>query len=398
MKFHSEKESLKKQERRGRNNQLVVRLSEIFSSIEIEEDLPNENANNNNVNNNNNLLEVNPSPIVIHRSVPVNMESTKISSTILSSTKNSNSLTHVTFESANRNEETSRFEYTDMNSYGNGSVHLNENNQFVILDTQFSQRNSLVVANHDVDDDKEEEDNDEDDEVDLTKVTTFNEKSNKTKSISVLTDKTNSLLTHQKNKNNVKQQQQNDLKTTVNRYSYCSEADIEEVIIPESNTAYDDSDDNENSHFASHFSHSNLARPTKEKVMSKKNKSIKDRTRFGSTQSPVVITKTSSYFSKSRKHTVLNEMSDCPTNSYDQTTSSASKNPLSVPPSHSTSREQSSTSTNSSGMMPAANTNVDTNAQPAIRVIELTLDSTSSTSEINTNQIQLIDQTKKVSH
>ena len=137
MKFHSEKESLKKQERRGRNNQLVVRLSEIFSSIEIEEDLPNENANNNNVNNNNNLLEVNPSPIVIHRSVPVNMESTKISSTILSSTKNSNSLTHVTFESANRNEETSRFEYTDMNSYENGSVHLNENNQFVICILSF---------------------------------------------------------------------------------------------------------------------------------------------------------------------------------------------------------------------------------------------------------------------
>lgn len=364
---------------------MVIRLSEIFSSIEIEDDQPKQIT----TNNNNNLLEINPSPIVIHRSVPIDMESTKISSTILSSTKNSNSLTHVTYDTVNRNEETSRFEYTGMNSYGNGSVHLNANNQFVILDTQFPPRKSLLAKNYD------EEEGDH--EKDLTRVTTFNDKPNKTKSTSVLTDKTNSLLSHP-NKN----AKQKDLKTTVSRYSYCSEVDIEEVNIPESHRAYDDSDDDENSELTAHFP----TRHTKEKVNSKQNKSIKDKTRFGSTQSPVVITKTSSYFSKSIKHTVSNEMSDCPTTSNETTTAStnpfaprshstsheittASTNPF-APPSHSTTQEQSARSTNSSRI--TVKTNVD-NAQPAIRIIELTLDSSSSTTEINA---QFIEQTKKV--
>lgn len=397
-----------------------MRLSEIFSSIEIEEGQSNQNNNNNINNNNNNLLEVNPSPIVIHRNLHQtrdHMESTKLVTTILSSTKNTNSLTQVTDDSDtdHRNNDTSRFEYTVLNS--NANVHINENNQYVILATQYPAPNLSTPL---TDDEYEADDTAAatavSDAVDLTKVSTFNSKSSKSsKSSLVLVDKTNSLLSRA-NKSG-----KNLPKTNVNRYSYCSEVDIEEVIIPESNTRIvddsdDDDDENSNSNYNSKVNGEKLAINSKQ---NKSNKNIKDRTQFGSTQSPVVISKSSFFFSKSIKQTGFNETAGSGSTNPGSSSSSSNNNSvarrtMSITSSTKTSitQEQSIATGAAASTNPSSSSSSTTNNRtnnyvptqpPGIRIIELTLDSSSSSSsnDTNTNRmrpVQLIqtDQTRKV--
>lgn len=143
-----------------------------------------------------------------------NLESTKISTSLIS--EKNNSLTRVT------NDDTSRFEYTVLDEH----CHINADNQLVILATQFSNNS--------------------------------NDSNNK----KLFIDKTNSLKQKSQEKSN--------------RYSYCSDVSIQDVTIPE----------------------------TESSEITYNQQKTKNRTQFGSTQSPVVISnKTSNYFAKSFKQT-----------------------------------------------------------------------------------------------
>ena len=276
----------------------MVRLSEIFSNIEIED--TDSNKENQNANNNNHF-EINPSPIVIQQRSNYsnafydNFESTKIASnsTLTHKTTNTHSLTHVT----NDNDETSRFEYTILNS--NGRLHINSEKQFVVLATQYipESKPQLVITDDETETDISSS---------ITKQTSLTSNKNKSDKLS---DKTNSFNNNNNNNNLIKS---NKSKSNINRYSYCSEdlIQIDEVDIPvdNSNNKSDSDDDYDN------YSLKKSKRP------GQKNTS-KNRTKFGSTQSPVVISNKSGFVSKI---TCTNESNETRTSSNSNTTTTQS--------------------------------------------------------------------------
>jgi len=202
----------------------------------------------------------------------------------------------------NDNDETSRFEYTILNS--NGRLHINSEKQFVVLATQYipESKPQLVITDDETETDISSS---------ITKQTSHTSSKNKSDKLS---DKTNSF----NNNNNLIKP--NKSKLNINRYSYCSEdlIQIDEVDIPvdnSNNKSDSDYDDDDNYSFK------------KSKRPGQKNTS-KNRTKFGSTQSPVVISNKSGFVSKI---TCTNESNETRTTSNSSNTTTTTTRSIEIP-------------------------------------------------------------------